>query len=316
MRVALRLAMAAVLSFGLAGLAPAEPLDLKQVAADAKWVAHVDVDAMRASTVLQKAHEQMLKKHPEAEKHLAKVREMWKFNPCTDMHGATFYDTQIKKGSGIAIVYAKVDQRLMLEKAKQAPEHRAVTYGKYELHSWTHAKGSKHQRSMTGTFYKPDVLVFGNSVEAVTAALDVLDGAKANIAGKDGPLAAKVPPGTMFVARAVGLSQADLPCKSPLAKQVDTLTMAAGENHGESFLEGRLGVKQPEIAQQMKAVVEGFRAMAAITHGSDADAMKLLSALKVTAADKTITVEWRAPAEAVWAHVRKMSEKMHPMEKK
>jgi hypothetical protein len=316
MRVAFGLAMAAVLGFGLAGLLRAEPLDLKQVAADAKWVAHVDVDAMRHSTVLQKAHEQMLKKHPEAEKHLAKVREIWKFNPCTDIHGATFYDTQIKKGSGIAIVHAKVDRRLMLEKAKQAPEHRAVNYGKYELHSWTHDKGSKHQRSMTGTFYKPDVLVFGNSVEAVMAALDVLDGTKPNIAGKDGPLAAKVLPGAMFVARAVGLSQADLPCKSPLAKQVDTLTMAAGENHGESYFKGRLGVKQPEIAQQMKAVADGFLAVAALTHGSDADAMKLIGALKVTAADKTLSVEWRAPADAVWAHVQKMGEKMRQMEKK
>ena len=316
MRVAPRLAVAAVLGFGLAGLLRAEPLDLKQVADDAKWVAHVDVDAMRASTVLQKAHEQMLKKHPEVEKHLAKVREIWKFNPCTDMHGATFYDTQIKKGSGIAIVHAKVDRRLMLEKAKQAPEHRAVNYGKYELHSWTHDKGSKHQRSMTGTFYKPDVLVFGNSVEAVTAALDVLDGTKPNIAGKDGPLAAKVPPGAMFVARAVGLSQADLPCKSPLAKQVDTLMVAAGENHGESFLVGKLTVKQPEIAQQMKAVADGFLAVAALTHGGDADAMKLIGALKVTAADKTLSVEWRAPAEAVWAHVQKMGEKMRQMEKK
>ena len=159
MQVALRLTVAAVLGFGWVGLVRAEPLDLKQVSADAKWVAHIDVDAMRASTVLQKAHEQMLKQHPEAEKHLTEVREMWKFNPCTDMQGATFYDTQIKKGSGVAIVYAKVDQQLMLEKAKQAPEHRVVTYGNYELHSWTHAKGSKHQRGMTGTFYKPDVLV-------------------------------------------------------------------------------------------------------------------------------------------------------------
>ena len=316
MRVALRLTVAAVLGSGWAGLVRAEPLDLNQVSADAKWVAHIDVDAMRASAVLQKAHEQMLKKHPEAEKHLAKVREMWKFNPCTDMHGATFYDTQIKKGSGVAIVHAKVDQHMILEKAKRAPEHRASTYGKYELHSWTHAKESKHERSMTGTFYKPDVLVFGNSVEAVKAALDVLDGTKANIAGTDGPLAAKVPPGAMLVARAVDLSQADLPCKSPLVKEVDTLMMAVGENHGESFLVGKLTVKQPEIAQQMKAVADGFLAMTALTHGSDPNAMKLLGALKLTTTDKAITVEWRAPAEAVWVQMQNRYEKMRQTEKK
>ncbi len=38
----------------LASGAFAAPLELKQVAADAKWLAHLDVDAIRASTVAQK----------------------------------------------------------------------------------------------------------------------------------------------------------------------------------------------------------------------------------------------------------------------
>ena len=101
-----------------------------------------------------------------------------------------------------------------------------------------------------------------------------------------------------------------------MAKEVDALMVAVGENHGESFLEGKLTVKQPEIAQQMKAVVEGFRAVAALSHPGDAEALKIVNSLKVTAADKTLSVEWRNPAEAVWAHVQKMGEKMRPMEKK
>ena len=41
----------------VAGYASAAPLNPKQVAKEAKWVAHVDVDAMRESIVVKKAYE-------------------------------------------------------------------------------------------------------------------------------------------------------------------------------------------------------------------------------------------------------------------
>ena len=58
------IAMSAVL--GLATIGRAEPLDLKQVAAEAKWVMHVDVDALRASIVVQKAYQKCLEMHKDA----------------------------------------------------------------------------------------------------------------------------------------------------------------------------------------------------------------------------------------------------------
>ena len=80
MRVCLGLAMAAVLGF--AGVLRAEPLDLKQVGADAKWAVHVDFDAARASTVLQNAMQlPAMKSIRTIEEHLAKFREQWQFDP-------------------------------------------------------------------------------------------------------------------------------------------------------------------------------------------------------------------------------------------
>ena len=75
MRVYVGLAVAAVLGF--AGLAQASPLDVKQISADAKWAAHLDVDALMASKSMQKVREQILKEHPEAESGLAMIRTMW-----------------------------------------------------------------------------------------------------------------------------------------------------------------------------------------------------------------------------------------------
>jgi len=49
---------------GFAGLAQASPLDLKQVSAEAKWAAHLDVDALMASKSMQKVREQIRKDNP------------------------------------------------------------------------------------------------------------------------------------------------------------------------------------------------------------------------------------------------------------
>ena len=54
-----------VLLFGLTALAQAKPLDLKHVPADVQWVAHMDVDAMRASPVIEKAFQAASEEWPD-----------------------------------------------------------------------------------------------------------------------------------------------------------------------------------------------------------------------------------------------------------
>jgi hypothetical protein len=297
--------LALVAAFGLAAVARAEPLDLKQVSAEAKWAAHVDFDALKASTTLQKLRAHVLKEHPEAEGFMAMVRGFWKFDPAKDLHSVTVWGRQMKKHTGVAIVRATVDQKLLLEKAKQAPEHRVVTYGKHELHSWLHAKGSRHEKSMTGTFYKPDVMIFGGSADEVMAALDVLDGTKPNMASKQPSLAGSIPQGAVLVAGVCGVSDADLPHKCPISKQVDSAAIAIGEYNGQVFVHGKVTAKKAETAQQMKTVAEGAIALAGLAKSDDAEAMRLLKDVKVSVADKTVNVDAQAPADQVWAAAQK-----------
>jgi hypothetical protein len=305
MRKTLGLGLAIAVVLGWAAVVQANPLDVNQLAADAKWAAHLDMDAFNASSLPQKARQQLLEKHPEAERHLAMICDVWNFDPRTDLHGITIYGTQVKKNSGVAIVHAKVNQSMLTEKVKQAPNYQMSAYGKYELHSWLHAQGSKHERGLTGTFYKPDIMVFGASADEVKAALDVLDGAKPNFSSKQSGLSLSIPVGSILVAGATGLAAADLPCKSPLVKQADALVLAIGESQGEVFIAAQLVTKSAEIAQQVKTVLDGGLAMATLAKSDDANALKLIGAVKVTAADKAVTVEGRAPVDAVWAQAQK-----------
>ena len=67
------------------------------------------------------------------------------------------------------------------------------------------------------------------------------------------PLAAETPKGAILVARAEGLGDAKLPCRSPLVKQSDMLSLVAGEYEETSFLSSRLVTKTPETARTGEA---------------------------------------------------------------
>jgi hypothetical protein len=310
MRVYVGLAVAAVLGF--AGLAQATPLDLKQISADAKVAAHLDVDGLLASKGMAKVREQVLKEHPQIESGLAMLRTMWRFDPTTDLHGITIYSTQLKKDTGVVIIRAKVDQKFMLDMVKMAPEHKVTQHGKYELHSWL--KDGKKQEN--ATFYQPDVLVFGNSLTELQDALGVLDGTKPNITATTHISADALPPGSIFTVGIRELSGANVPLESPLAKQVESALLIVGENQNQVFVRGALTMKQAEIVKQIKTVADGALAFASLARMDDADALKLIAAVKVTAADKVVSLEAQASVDDVWAqiqkeHARKKAEMEH-----
>jgi hypothetical protein len=303
MRAYFALAAAAVLA--LAGWAQAGAFDAKEVSADAKWAAHLDVDGLMASNLVKKARAQFFKEHPDAEAKLTAFCDLFRFDPMTYLHGITIYGTQLKKDTGVAIIRAKVDQKLLLDLVKTRPEHETAEYGKFELHSWR-KDGEKIDH---GAFFKPDVLVLAASTDELKAALDVLDGTKPNISEAYASLASAIPPGAILIAGAKDLAEANLHPESPLSKQADSALLVIGENQGQVFVRGTLNVKDAEIAKKMKAVADGALALASLVKSDDADALKLIESVKVTLADKSITVEGQAAVDLLWAQLQKEAAK-------
>jgi hypothetical protein len=300
------LGMSMVLVSGLANLTQAEPLELKQVAADAKWVMHVDVDALWTATLVQKAYHKCMEMHKDAEKKMDMMCRMMGMDPRKDFHGVTIYGKDTNKEHGVMIVHANVNQNLLLQMAAMAPNHKATSYGSYELHSWTHKGWKKESHTMTGVFYKPNIMVFAGCGEAVKAALDVLDGKSAGITGKESPLAGRTLPGSIFVARA---SAIDPKTRCPVLKQAESFRVALGENKGESFYRARLVMKSTEAVDQVKAITEGFKALVTLQHGSDAQAMKLIGGLKVAGEGTKLSIRWSASADDVWTAIEKAAKK-------
>jgi Spy/CpxP family protein refolding chaperone len=289
------LALAAGL--GWTASARAEPLDPAQVSAEAKWLAHLDVDAMRASTVVQRAWKKGLETCPGAQADLDKLRAKIGLEISKDVHGLTAYGMEPGKHTGVLIIHAKFDQKFLLDKAEKAPDHKVTKFESYDLHSWT-AKHHGHSRTVWGAFYKPDCLVFASGVDELKGALDVLEGKLPG--ADDSPLKGDIKPGTTFLLRATGLSEAAAECKCQVAKYIRAVRVSTGENEGESFFSARVLTTSEERAGNLGDVVEGFKALAAWHVGDDARAKKLVDALHITTKGKALNIKWKAPADEVW----------------
>jgi hypothetical protein len=307
-----------VLVLTMAGLVRAEPLNPKQVSADAKWLAHLDADAMRSSVVVDagyKAQGEKVNAFIEGVPDLHAVSVA--LNQAKALKGITCYGTQLKPG-GVAIVNANLATpalRTLLDAIRKLPDYATNSHGSHDLHTWTHGKGAAHEHAVTAVYVKPNVLIFGVSAGEVENALDVLDGTKPNIVGKSA-LAAPVPAGALVMARVAGLTSVDrLHIDMPILKQADVLGLMLGEDNNEAFIIGELFAKNAKTAGQLKEAIDK-----AFTAGSqaieDADLAAMIDAVQVNAKDKVVTLDLRGPADASYKYLEKLAQRVAQEAKK
>lgn len=278
----------------------AGPLDLRQVPADAQWVAHVDVDAMRGPAVFGKAFEAVAEHWSDVPARLQCLRDEFGLDLANGLHSITLCGNHFGDPTGVLIAKVDVDRAMLESRMNEAPGHRTDKHGSHVLHSWADEHGP-----LTGVFYSPTVLVFGRTTTEVVAAIDVLDGKSPNLAGKDSPLAAKVPASATFVGRAIGLADASLPWKSPLLKQSESIATALTVSEGSVSCEIRLVTKAADAAPMVTDVIQGGIAMLKLQFGPDERLTQLLKTVKIDVADKTVTVAWHAPVDDLWSQAER-----------
>src|SRR5580658_34712 len=151
----------------------AAPFNPKDVAADPALLVHVDVDAVRSSSVGQS----ILAEQAVQDK-LAAVGAIFDFDLRKQLHGLTVYTTEDHTKDGALIVYADFDPNRLINLAKAADGFQGVTNGSHVIYSWIDdkkkAKEGEHAR-IYGAIAGHRV-VLGQEESHLAEALDVIDG--------------------------------------------------------------------------------------------------------------------------------------------
>jgi hypothetical protein len=116
-------------------------------------------------------------------------------------------------------------------------------------------------------------------------------------------------------ASASGLSEAkDLSIHSPVLRQCDELLIEAGERDGRAFVHARLLTKSPDVAQQVRSLVDGLKALVQLQSAQDPGVARALAPMKVAAEGHAVRIDWEAPAAEVVKAVREQAAKSgHPV---
>jgi hypothetical protein len=293
------------LALACGGMVQAAPLNLAQVGADSQWFVHLDVDAMRESSLVQQAYMAGSQQWSEVEMWMGMACDQVGVDPRTDLHGVTLFGTKLGKLEGVALVDAQMRPEAMIDRAKGESGYQSTHYGKREIHSWT--DGAK---SVSGAFFTPSLLVVARTQEEVQQALDVLDGKRASLAKKSGVTIAAAPQGTMLQAWVQGLANTPLPLKSPAIKKSQALSLLVGENGGEVSVCMRLVMQTPEVAKKVFAVLEGVRSAAELQYEDNPRIMAVVRQVKLSVSDCTVSFELRAGADDVWTQVKHLYAKL------
>lgn len=299
----------AVLSFLATQATDAAPLKSKDVAAGAKWVMHVDFDAMRESKIGGTMREKCLAGE-EAQEKIKKFQEDTGVDITKDLHGLTLYDTKFVKDSGVAIFRAShLDQKKIVAKFKEKhPDAKSEKHGDVTISTWTEKKG-EHERQVSGALFGRETILFADDAKKVAAAVDVLTG-KAESLSAESPLAEETAKGTFVVTRGVGMNKEKTPFPSQVMRRSKQFSLAIGERGSEMFAQGMLVAPSGDSAAKVREVIEGFQALGQLRFGEDSKEGSLLRGLTVAVAGGTVVTEWRGSGDDVAALMVRQHEKM------
>jgi hypothetical protein len=314
----LNLSLIAVLL--LAPAAMADGLQKNRVPAGVKWVAHLDVEALKSSTLYDVVHEEAGKNGAnELDAGLSQIKLFAGLDPTVDFKSVTVYGTSKSEKSCVALLSgnAKVDDALV--KLKSESNYRTTPVQSYMLHTW----GDDH-----GTWYayvahrdgadERVVLASQDSTELARGIALVEQGGESLADAGRSDLAVKPARGSILFAAAstdwIELGN-DRP-GSAVARLAKTMTIDVGEDRGTLWAHAVLDARTAEDAQRIQQVLQGVLALAGLVGGDEHEQARsslqhIADALHLSVADTRVDASFRYDTRELFAELKSLDDGHH-----
>lgn len=283
--------------------AMADPFDAKAVPAEAKWVVHIDVDAV-AKSAFWPLIEQRINANANMQAGIQKAEMITGANLPQDLHSITFYGLGFDEADGVIVAKAHINQQQLLAMLQGNPSFMSFPHGEHEIVSWEDKGTIKH-----GAFFSADCIVTSQAKENVEKALDILDG-KGDTLKADSvmaqPAGAGAGAGAGVVAGIGSDAVAELAKKpenknNPVFTNVTSAWITLAEQDQNVTLKGTFGAADPTKAQQLKTTAEGFKALGMMLASNENANPKLkmvaplLPPLEITSQGANVMINWTVP---------------------
>jgi hypothetical protein len=297
-----------ILILPLALNAMSSPLQKEQVTADAKWVLHLDVDALRSTSLGDFVINQVL-----AAKLGSLTREFdfdldWKKVASLTAYG-TGYESE-PGVNGVLLVNTVLDLQKVLDdaiaKTAQETNNKSASIQKTSNGEVTTYSLKDH---LFVSFKTGRPVIVSKALNSIQKADEVLAGKSPNLAStktfSEFP-ASQTPFFFMGAVNAFkpnpepaeGSHDGDsMNPKAKILKLADGGRVVLGEDSNQLFLDLSLKAKSTEVVTQMQQVIQGMIALASLSQPDNKDLQALAQSAKVSSVGNIVTLKLGYPAD-------------------
>jgi hypothetical protein len=301
----LRLRVPALLLL-LATPALADRLDASVVDARARVLIHLDVEALKATTLFGLARAGAAE---EIDAALADFAAETGLNPLEDVRGATVYALDVSDGRWIALLHTNARLDAALEQLRKQPGYSESQVGDKTILALTNGSERWYGHLFRAKGGEQRLFALSESSEALVEAIGVVDGARPSLGEGAEPLVASTPSAgaVLFVSAATDLSAlAGLTPSAEVSRLVRGVLFECGETDGTFFSLVRLSTGTHDDAEKVHQVIQGGLALASLIAGRSEETRalgELADALEVERTGTVVTLVFRYASRELYQRV-------------
>jgi hypothetical protein len=304
----------------IAPAAMADGLQKNRVPAGVRWVAHLDVEALKSSTLYEVVHEEAGSRGAnELDAGLSQFKQFAGLDPTVDFKSVTIYGTSKSEKSCVALLSgnAKVDDALA--KMKTEANYHTTPVQSYMLHTW----GDDRETWYAYVARKDGadervVLASQDSTELARGIALVEQGGESLADAGRSDLSVKPARGSiLFAAASTDLIDlgGDRPA-SAIARLARTVVLDVGEDRGTLWAHAVMDARTPEDAQRIQQVLQGAVALAGLVGGDEHEEARttvqhLADSLHVNLSDTRVDASFRYDTRELFAELKSLGDARH-----
>jgi hypothetical protein len=282
-----------------APFASANGFDAKHVPANARWVAHLDVESLLHSqlfTAVTHGHGSL---HADVDLH--EIEQQFGIDPLKDVRGITVYNAGPGEQDTALLVTASARVEELTAKLSAVEGHASIQVGNRTVHTFQEDGATWYGSIEAGSGNDERLVVLARGEDLYTRALELALGQGKSLASSPTPaIRAKPAAGSiLFAAASQNLAElANLGAEqaSAVARLAKAFVLDLGEQSGMLSLRLVIDTQKPEDALRVQQVFQGASALLSLM-GQDPEQgeriQRLLGALRFDASGSQMTASFR-----------------------
>lgn len=303
-----------------AGRCRADAFDPTRVAADARWFAHLDLEALQRSELFAALRAAQVEELTALDE-LDEFQELG-LDPLRDLRSISVYcqDQDPERAVLLVVGNARVDEALAT--LAREPSYRAAELDGRRMHVWGSGAESSYVCVARREGSEDRLVVRAPDEEALRRALGVIDGRAKSLASVEEPQVRPAPRpaprrapsnGSILYAAALsGLAElAEVEMASNVTRLCKDVLVDVGESRGEVHALLEMEANTEAEARQLQQVMQGALALLALAQGGAEDPgvarslQDLTNAFRFTANGKAVQCEFRMPVSVLLEDLRR-----------